>query len=84
MQASAMKVCFLIVERSLSYAKIMQASAMKVYFLIAERSLSYAKIVILYLFCVEFSKFYFSFSIWSNVIARGLKKMCNDSKYHQE
>ena len=46
MPVSAMKVCFQIAERRLSYAKIMPVSAMKACFQIAERRLSYAKIVI--------------------------------------
>ena len=46
MPVSAMKACFQIAERRLSYAKIMPVSAMKACFQIAERRLSYAKIVI--------------------------------------
>ena len=42
---SAMKACFHIAERSLSYTIIVPVSAMKACFHIAERSLSYTKLV---------------------------------------
>ena len=42
---SAMKACFYIAERSLTYTMIVPVSAMKACFHIAERSLSYTKLV---------------------------------------
>ena len=57
MPTSAMKACFQIAERSLSYAKIMPASAMKACFQIAERSLSYAKILIFADYARHYGKF---------------------------
>ncbi|EEX53875.1 hypothetical protein HMPREF6745_0648 [Prevotella sp. oral taxon 472 str. F0295] len=39
-----MKTCFLIAERSQTYAKLVPVSAMKTCFLIAERSQTYAKV----------------------------------------
>ena len=42
---SAMKACFHIAERRLSYTMIVPVNAMKACFHIAERSLSYTKLV---------------------------------------
>ena len=42
---NAMKACFHIAERSLSYTMIVPVSAMKACFHIAERRLSYTKLV---------------------------------------
>ena len=47
-QVNAIKACFYIAERRLSYAKIVQVNAIKACFYIAERRLSYAKIATMF------------------------------------
>ena len=77
-QASAMKVYFLIAERSLLYAKTVQASAMKVYFLIAERSLFYAKTV-----QASAMKVYFLIAERSLFYAKIVNRTCYMPQYHK-